>query len=221
VIQTAGLTYAEYARRGFFQLLAVAAITLATLLVLRSLVDQEDRGIRRRFALLAEVTVVLTLVIVYVAVRRLGLYANVFGLTMLRLYCTIFANWIGAVFILLGIVLAGVGRSRSWWPSAAVGVGLAGLLWLNVANPEAIVVRHNVAFAAESGRFDPGYISGLSDDAIPAVVAALPELDPAARDVVLAGLCPPGPVRQKGWAAYNVGRRRAFEALARACAAPT
>ena len=48
-----------------------------------------------------------------------------------------------------------------------------------VANPEAIVVRHNVAFAQETGRFDPAYLSGLSDDAVPTLVAALPTLDPA------------------------------------------
>lgn len=218
VIQTAGLTYAEYARRGFFQLLAVAVITLATLLVLRSVVRRHDPAIRRRFALFAEVTVALTLAIVYVAIRRLALYADVFGLTILRLYCTIFALWIGAVFILLGAVLAGVGRHRAWWPSAAVGVGLVGLLVLNAVNPEAIVVRHNVAFAQRTGRFDPAYVSGLSQDAIPTVIAALPGLDAATREVVLGRLCPPRPVREKGWAAYNVARARASTALATACA---
>src|SRR6266545_1760080 len=85
VIQTAGLTYAEYARTGLFQLLAVAAITLAIVLSLRAALDQTDPRIRRRFAVLAEVTVVLTLVVVFVAVRRLGLYTDAFGLTMLRL----------------------------------------------------------------------------------------------------------------------------------------
>jgi len=72
VIQTAGLTHAEYARTGLFQLLAVAAITLAIVLSLRAALDQPDPRIRRRFAVLAEVTVVLTLVVVFVAVRRLA-----------------------------------------------------------------------------------------------------------------------------------------------------
>jgi hypothetical protein len=217
VIETAGLTYAEYARRGFFQLLAVAAITLATLLILRALVRHGDPAATRTFTVFAELTVALALVIVFVSVRRLGLYADVFGLTMLRLYCTIFAYWIGAVFVLLGLVLAGAGRGRSWWPAAAVGVGLAGLLWLNVVNPEAVVVRHNVAFAARTGRFDPAYVSGLSDDAIPALVGSLPNLDPASRRLVLSRLCPPPPIEHRGWAAYNVARDRAFASLRGAC----
>jgi hypothetical protein len=217
VIETAGLTYAEYARRGFFQLLAVAAITLATLLILQALADRRDPVLNRTFTMFAELTVALALVIVFVSVRRLGLYADVFGLTMLRLYCTIFAYWIGAVFILLGLFLAGAGRGRSWWPAAAVGVGLAGLLWLNLVNPEAVVVRHNVAFAARTGRFDPAYVSGLSDDAIPVVVGSLPNLDPAARRLVLVRLCPPRPIQRTGWAAYNVAREHAVESLRAAC----
>lgn len=220
VIGTAGLTYAEYARTGFFQLLAVAAITLATVLSLRAVLDQTDRSIRRRFTFLAQLTVALTLIIVFVAVRRLGLYADAFGLTMLRLYSTVFAYWIGAVLILLGLVLAGVGRTRGWLPSVAVGIGLVGLLWLNVANPEAVVVKHNVAFAERSGRFDPVYVANLSDDAIPSLVDSLPMLDPAARRRLVTRLCPPEPARGTGWASYNVARDRAFAALTAACAGP-
>jgi hypothetical protein len=48
VIETAGLTYAEYARTGFFQLLAVAAITLTALMTLWGLADRENPSVRRR-----------------------------------------------------------------------------------------------------------------------------------------------------------------------------
>jgi Domain of unknown function (DUF4153) len=218
VIETAGLTYAEYARRGFFQLLAVAAITLAAVLALRAVAAPSNGAPRRWFTVLALLTVALTLVIVFVAVRRLGLYANVFGLTMLRLYCTVFAWWIGAVFVLLGLMLAGVGGGRTWLPSAAVAVGLAGLLWLNTANPEALVVRHNVAFAQATGRFDPAYVSGLSDDAIPTLVSVLPELPTDARELVLSQVCPARGPDRTGWAAFNLARDRALESLASACA---
>jgi hypothetical protein len=39
VIETAGLTYAQYARSGFFQLLAVAVITLLILMSVRAVAD--------------------------------------------------------------------------------------------------------------------------------------------------------------------------------------
>ena len=119
--------------------------------------------------------------IVVVALARLGLYEDAFGLTMLRLYSKVFAVWIGVVFVLLAVDLAGVGRRRAWLPSAAVAAGLVALFALNVVNPEAMVVRHNVDFAERSGRFDPVYLTELSDDAVPALVDALPRLDPEAR----------------------------------------
>ncbi|HEX7277587.1 MAG TPA: DUF4173 domain-containing protein [Acidimicrobiales bacterium] len=219
VIETAGLTYAEYARTGFFQLLAVASITLAVLLGLRAATDLTDAAARRRFTVLAEAAVALTLVIVIVAVVRLGLYEDAFGLTMLRLFSKVFAVWIGVVFVLLAANLAGLGRTRAWLPSTAVGAGLLALFALNVVNPEAVVVRHNVAFAEQSGRFDPEYLTDLSDDAVPALVDALPRLDPEARRTVLERVCTMGSAGQSGrsWWGFNFARDAAIEARNSVC----
>ena len=216
VLETAGLTYAEYARTGFFQLIAVSAITLGALLGLRAATDLDDTATRQPFVALAQTAIVLTLVVVFVALRRLSLYQDAFGLTMLRLYSQVFAVWLGVVFVLLGAAVAGAGRDRSWLPTVAAATGLAALLALNVANPEAIVVRHNVDFAASSGRFDPGYLAQLSDDAVPAVVDALPRLDPAARAGVLEAVCSTRPTAG-GWWRYNGAVDDAVEARNRAC----
>ncbi len=217
VIETAGLTYADYARNGFFQLLAVAGLTLAVLLALVTM----SRGTgsassRRTFVLLSEVAVALTLVIVVVALRRLWLYEQAFGLTMLRLYSSLLAAWIGTAFVLLGILMAGVGERRSWFVPAVAGLGLAGLLALNVVNPEALVVRHNVAHAERTGGFDAGYATGLSADAVPTLVAALPRLDEDARGRVLAELCA-SRRRPGSWLSYNGGVDAAVEARNRVC----
>ncbi len=79
MLETAGLTYAEYARTGFFQLIAVATITLGALLGLRALTDLDDAVTRRRFVVLAEAAVVLTLVVVFVALRRQFIEGLTFG----------------------------------------------------------------------------------------------------------------------------------------------
>ena len=153
---------------------------------------------------------------VFVALRLLGLYQDAFGLTMLRLYSQVFAVWLGGVFVLLAASLAS-GNRRSWLPAMAAASGLVALLALNVANPEAIVVRHNVDFAESSGRFDPAYLAGLSDDAVPALVQALPRLQPEARAQVLAVVCatrPPSP----GFWGYNASVDSATEARNQACA---
>ncbi|MDQ3679508.1 MAG: DUF4173 domain-containing protein [Actinomycetota bacterium] len=238
VIETAGLTYADYARNGFFQLLAVAGLTLAVLLALatsRPGVGSDFEGqngnrsgwptpvapaaFRRAFVVLAEVAIGLTLVIVVVALRRLHLYEQAFGLTMLRLYSSVFATWIAAAFVLLGLVVAGFGRGRSWFVPAAATLGLAGVLTLNAVNPEALVVRHNVTHAERTGRFDADYAARLSADAVPALTAALPRLDHLDPDTmarVLADLCAPRP-RVRGWLSYNASFDAAVEARNRVC----
>lgn len=75
VLDTAGLTYAEYARSGFAQLLAVAALTFAVI------------GAARRWApdqkLLPAALCVLALVVCVSALRRLGLYEETFGFTQI------------------------------------------------------------------------------------------------------------------------------------------
>ena len=81
VLDTAGLTYAEYARSGFGQLLAVAALTLAVVAAARRWA--RDDGILLN-ALLAALCL-LTLVVLISALKRLGLYEETFGFTRLRL----------------------------------------------------------------------------------------------------------------------------------------
>jgi hypothetical protein len=215
VLVTAGLTYAEYGRSGFFQLLAVAALTLPLLLAIRAL-TADRAGLGGAVTVLSVLAVLLTLVIVGVAVRRLRLYEEAYGLTMLRLYSELFALWIGGAFVLVGLWLAGVGR-RPWFVAGAAGLGLALLLALNVASPEALVVRHNVAHAEAMGRFDLDYVAGLSDDAVPTLAAALPELAPPDREAVRAALCAAAPWPFEGWAAWNLGRDRADRARAEVC----
>ncbi len=219
VLETAGLTYAEYARHGFFQLLAVAAITLVTLVGLRAVTDLSDPSHRLVFTVLGEVVIGLTLVILVVAVRRLGLYEQAYGLTMLRLFAFVFALWIGVVLLLAGLALGGVGADRAWFLGAALVAGLALLLGLNVANPEAVVVRHNVYRATSEQPVDPGYLAELSDDAVPALVMALPLLQEQERAAVLAAACRGSELPFDGWAATNASRRRAMDARRQVCTA--
>ena len=216
VLRTAGLTYAEYARSGFFQLIAAAALTLIVLLAVRAGTDVRGAG-NRRLMVLAEVAIALTLVIVVVAVRRLQLYEQAFGLTMLRLYSTLFAVWVGAVFVLLGLSFAGAGGRRAWLVPVSVSAGLVILLVLGAVNPEALVVRRNVERYERTGRLDASYLSDLSDDAVPALAGSLPRLDPTARSRVLATLCA-GPRRATGglWT-FNASADAAIEARKRVC----
>ena len=220
VLETAGLSYADYARSGFFQLLAAATVTLGVVLAVRACADLSSPARRRRFVVLAEVAIALTLVIVAVAVHRLRLYEDAYGLTLARFFAFAFALWVGQVFALLALSLAGVHQRRRWLVPAALAAGLVTLVALNVADPETLVVERNVANYERTGRLDVGHLAALSDDAVPAMVAALPRLDPATRPLVHRAVCAGAPSNGRDWLNVSASAIRAADARARVCPPP-
>jgi hypothetical protein len=176
-LKTAGVTYADYARSGFFQLLWVAGITLIVLVLFSRITGFAHQRGRAAFAVLAETATGLTLLIVVVASMRLSLYESAYGFTMLRLYSHIFAGWIALVFLLLAADLAGLWPRRRWFVGATAITALSLLMALNVANPEAMVVGLNTDRAVATHKIDAQYLGGLSSDAAPALLTSRSEVD--------------------------------------------
>jgi hypothetical protein len=183
-LRSAGVTYADYARSGFFQLLWVSGITLVVLVLFSRITGFSTRKNRQAFTVLAEVAIILTLLVVLVAFRRLSLYEEAYGFTMLRLYSHIFAAWIAVVFLLLAVDLAGVMQRRRWFVGATCTTALALLLALNFVNPEGIVVGLNTSHAQSAYMIDSQYLSELSSDATPALLSSRSLLDPALQNQV-------------------------------------
>ena len=174
VVASAGLTYAEYARRGFFELVTVTALALPVLLLAHWLLLRENRAHRRIFAALAGAMVALLFVVVASALYRMRLYTGEFGLTELRFYTTAFMFWLSAVLLIfLPTVLAG---RRDRFALGALVAGLAAIIVINAVNPDALIARTNVARLEEGKRFDAYYLTNLSADAAPVLYEALPEI---------------------------------------------
>ena len=215
VRRTAGLSYAEYARNGFFQLLAVAIITLFVLLAVRAtVVDPRHRV----FVILSEVSVVLTVLLVAGAVRRLHLYEQAYGLTSLRLFSTAFAIWIGVVFVLLGVSLTGrVRPDKQWFVPVAAAVGVLGLVALNLANPDAWIVRRNVDRFGATDKLDVSHLVRLSEDAVPALLDARSRMSPEAAAFVERSVCGGDREATGGVWAFNLSHAAAIDARNEAC----
>ncbi len=188
-LRSAGMTYSDYARSGFFQLLWVSGITLMTLVVFSRITGFSSTRDKRAFVVLSEAAIVLTLLIVVVAFERLSLYEQAYGFTMLRLYSHIFACWIAVVFVLLAADLAGLGPQRRWFAGTTAATAMVLLLALNFANPEAIVVALNTSHAQLAHKIDASYLSELSSDATPALLSSRSALDPVLRRQVEAAAC--------------------------------
>jgi Domain of unknown function (DUF4173) len=203
---TAGLTYAEYARHGFFELVAVAALTLPLLLVGDWALRGDDRG-RRVFCGLAALLLALLAVVMASALQRLRLYVDQFGLTELRLYAAGVILWIAAVCGWFALtVLRG---RRHLFAVGAVAAGFAATLALNVLDPDALIARTNVTRPA----VDVGYLSGLSDDAVPTLVARLDDLAPEQRVFLARSLLERMSRTSGDWRSWNRSRARAARVL--------
>ena len=217
VLETEGLTYAEYARTGYAQLLAAVVLTGLVIAALSTVASMPTSSARRRFVALSEATVVLTAVILVVALRRLGLYEDAYGWTMLRLVARTGGLWFGIVLALAAVRLAGVARTRDWFVPAALVAGVAVAITLNATDPEAVVARHNLHLARE---VDAAYLTaGLSDDAVPTIVAALPSLPADVRSSLRASLCARPTSDREGPLAWNRAATAAADARRELCKA--
>jgi hypothetical protein len=207
-----GLTYAKYARSGFFELLACAAITLLVLLGVRAFADPR----RPLLIALSGLTVVLTITIVVVAIRRLQLYEGAYGLTMLRLACLVAAVWIGLVFLLLGATLVPRGLPRRLFPAAMIISGLVFTAAWGASDPAVIVATTNLHRAENGHSFDYYQASFLGPDAVPALLGGSQELTGGDRDFLLRLICSSSPGKSSG-TAYNLARASAATAIDAAC----
>jgi hypothetical protein len=206
------LTYAEYARRGFFELCAVAALVLPLLLLLHWLLDGGRRSDQRVFRTLAGVQVALLAVIVASALQRMRLYQREYGLTELRLYTTAFMLWLAAVFLWLAATVLRGRRER--FAFGLLVSGLAAIASLHALNPDALIVRTNTERAAEGRRFDARYAASLSADAVPTLVGALPRVGEADRCLLVDALRRHrSELEATDWRAWSLSRRQAAAAL--------
>ena len=212
IAATAGLTYTQYARSGFFELTWVAALVLPLLLGLHALQRPGDTRAHRPYSAQSALQVALLFVILASALLRMRLYLQMFGLTELRLYTTAFMGWLAVVFAwFLWTVLRGR-RERFAFGSAVFGFLL--VAGLHVTNPDALIVRVNAARAVSHIQpFDAEYAASLSADAVPALVAALPSLPPPVQVDIAAKLRPVWSLDTDDWRTWNWGRASAFHAV--------
>lgn len=177
-LRSQGLTYSEYARRGFFELLTVALIILSLILAADHLTRRESPRAELAFLIGTGLMILLTIIILISAFLRMQLYEQAYGFTRLRVNTHIFMVWLAIVLaVLLGLLI--IQRMRLF-ATVAFAAGLCFVMTLNLLNPDAFIVRRNLARAArgEGVPLDVPYLGSLSEDAIPLLVPLLE--DPAA-----------------------------------------
>jgi uncharacterized protein DUF4153 len=207
-----GLTYAEYARRGFFELVTASGLVLPLLAGADWAVRNESREHQRTFRQLAIVLLLLLAVVMASALARMRLYVGAFGLSEIRVYATAFMLYLAGVFAwFAGTTLRGQPRRFAF---GALVQGFAVLGGLHLVNPDALIVRTNLARPAAERPFDGWYAASLSADAVPVLLEALPRLEARALCSVANGLLDQRhKLERDDWRSWNFARARARRLL--------
>ena len=207
VLDTVGLSYAEYARSGFFQLVYVALLVLGVIAAsvrwARADSKREMLALRGLMGLLC----VLTLIVLGSALKRLMLYEDVYGLTRLRISVHASILLIAVVFMFL--IIAGLLWKGDWLPRAFAYLAGISLLVFSLANPEGLIARQNADRFERTGNVDVAYLQTLSADA----ALSLDGLSPVDRKCILLriGLTLPA---EESWPSFNLARHSARSAVA-------
>jgi len=229
-LQRAGMTYSEYARKGFFELVSVAALVLTLVLALDWLTWPRAGAGGKFVNVLNGLLIVFTFAIMASAVQRMLLYQSTYGMTELRLYTTAFMGWLAVVlFWLIVTVLARADGEKSaagrrTFAFGALIAGMALILVLNLINPDALIARTNLArsVAGVGVSLDTEYLTLiLSADATPALAAGLPALpNPCTRAELAQGLLDQhgrfaAQYRKSGWRGVTYSQVRGAQTLQR------
>jgi hypothetical protein len=161
-----GFTYAEYARRGFFELLAVALISLLLFLGLSATAKRDTRSQKRLFSGLGILLMLQVGVILISAFQRMNLYEQAYGLTQLRTVTYVFMIWLG--ILLVGTVMLEVASHLKRFSLLLILVSLGFTVTLNLLKVDAFIADRNIQHAQSGHALDVNYlIRNLSADAVP------------------------------------------------------
>lgn len=176
VQNTPDFKLADYARRGFGELVTVAALVLPILLASHWLLRRENVRNELIFKVLAGIQIGLLFVIMASAVQRLVLLTGElgYGLTTVRLYPMIFMSWLAAVFVWFAVTVLRGRRQYFAWGALWSAIFVLGMT--NLGNPDAFIARTNVDLMQRGRDFDASYQTQLSDDALPVLFDSIGKL---------------------------------------------
>ncbi len=213
-IGTAGFTYSEYARRGFWELLAVAALSLVVLLASETYARASSKN-DRKFLIPALILIAEVGVIMISAFKRLSLYVDTYGMTVLRLYVIGFIMLLAALFILVAVKFIWSKHEQFFAFGMLLSV-IAFLAIVNLVNPDAFIASANLERYRLTGKVDVPYIATLSSDAAPWKIALYRQVTGDDKSLLQAGLHRDKDSLEQArihWQSANLSRSQALKLL--------
>lgn len=194
------ITYAQYARKGFFEMCAIATINLGIVFLAMIIAKKENGKVCPGIRAVATFIAAFTLIIIATAISKMVLYISAYGMTVLRLTTSAFMVFLAIIFIsvILRIYIAKINIVKTGLVAAGCIV-----LILGTANVNRVCAAYNYE-SYKNGKLpniDVDAMYDLGYEGIPYIVALASDEDaPTAADRYL-------------WQAYRGERGDYFETL--------
>jgi hypothetical protein len=208
-----GVTYAEYARRGFGELCVVVTIVAAVVLFAEKLQRNSDAPRAGTLKNLEFGTVIAAGLVLFSALRRVLLYEQAYGYTIARVHATAYIVFMAGILILLGVELRRERITPALGRRSAT-LGLVVILAILYWNDQAWIMNRNIDRISTTGKFDAKYAASLSADALPTIAHRKNEIPPAEWVALRDGLACKRVAGPDEWYEWNAARSAAHDARA-------
>lgn len=206
-----GLNYAEYARRGFFELVFLSVLNIGLIMLTTYLLKDKIYIEKIKWALFTKGMMIylcaVTGILLVSSYYRMSLYDSAYGFTRLRIlvYMFLIFEGLGLVATLMYIIKHNFNILAIY----AV-VCLVFYLTLNLVKIDRIIAKRNIDMylSSQSESFDMEYLMSLSPDIVPEIIRLLDEgversTRIKARDYLL-NLNEANSSMENNWQSYNL-----------------
>lgn len=177
---TKDLAAADYARRGFFELVWIVGLAIPILLGSHALLREASRGAVWTVRALSVAMVSLLFAMMASAAQRMSLYVDIYSLSTLRVYvCGAMVFMAGSLVWFLATTVRG---RQDRFAFGSLIIFLAVVVGLNFMSPDATVARVNLAKPID--KVDVQYLTTLSADAAWDLSKGLDRLKPADQGIL-------------------------------------
>lgn len=163
------ITYASFARKGFFEMCVIAVINLCLIFLTLFLSKKENGKVCHTIKALSTFISFFTLIIIATAISKMALYIDAYGMTVLRLTTSAFMLFLAIVFI--SVILRIYIVKINFIKTALISAGCIVLI-LGVANVNAVCARYNYE-AYKTNKLETVDIEALyelGDEGIPYII---------------------------------------------------
>jgi len=208
-------TYAEYARRGFAELVIVTIINFGILIFGITFVKKDSKRIFTSIRAFLTLLVIFTFILLISAFYRMLVYEQAYGFTYLRIFVQAFMIMLFFLFVINIIYI--------WYQKLPIIktyfiISLSIYIIMNFANVDKIIANNNINRYFETGQIDMVYLKGLSYDAVPEMEKFFISVKDSqdSKDKQIANEIPGYFMgrqldlkNQKSWQSYNISRNKA------------